>query len=159
MPNEKLKIQLLNVAEHPTLIVGQNPGHNRDGTHTGTVWEKNRSARLLHEAIDGRDNIILTNICNYTEITPERLSEGMFDISKLIRKYKPENIICLGEYAFRHIEAMCAGRMIRPSGYSIAIYKLHHPSYIARFNKDKDEWINKVREILDNESFIHNRRS
>lgn len=158
MPNDKLDIQLIGVGEHPTLIVGQNPGHNRDGTHTGKVWEKNRSARLLHESLDGRENIILTNICNYTEINQDRLIEGYNDISNLVYRYKPTRIICLGTYAYDHITAMCTARLIKPHGFSIAIYKLNHPSYIARFNKDKDEWINKVREILD-EQALYNRGS
>ena len=61
-PEVKSKVKLIGKLKNPILIIGQNPGHNRDGTHTGIVWEGNRSANLLLEAIENRQNLILTKL-------------------------------------------------------------------------------------------------
>ena len=149
-PEIKSKVKMIGVTKNPVIIIGQNPGHNRDGTHTGIVWENNRSANLLLEALEDRQNLILTNICNYTEITEEYLFEGQNDIIKLYHDNKPFDIICLGEFSFQHIKMLIHNNLLKcNNGSYTRVWKLHHPSYIARFNKDKEKWINEIRSIID----------
>lgn len=130
-PALKLKTRSVGTLKNPVFLVGINPGHNRDGTHTGTVWEKNRSAVLLNEAIEGLTNLYLTNVCNYTTLTDEHLREGLSDLKNDISVYKPSQIICFGKEAFDHV------LKLEPDSRIIRIY---HPSYIIRFNKDREAW-------------------
>jgi uracil-DNA glycosylase family 4 len=127
------------IGDNPVLIVGQNPGRQRRGEQTNIVWEGNRSSDLLQWVIAGQDNIYLTNVCNYQEMTPERIEEGVYDLSVLISTLKPRVIICLG--AFAHL-AVAQLEMKYP------IRKFLHPSYIARFNKDRDEYKRKILEAI-----------
>lgn len=154
-PEVKAKPRFINVSEFPVLIVGQNIGHNRDGTHTGTAWEKNRSAKLLNEAIKGYDNLILTNICNYTVVNHEHLIEGYEDLRDLTKKYTPKKIICLGDYSFQHMKILMTMKFVRAGkAQLVAVYKRHHPSYITRFNKDKKEWIEDIRGIISQKDIV-----
>jgi uracil-DNA glycosylase len=138
-PNLKLKTRSIGQLDRPVFLVGINPGHNRDGTHTGTVWEKNRSARLLNEAIEGLTNLYFTNVSNYTTLTDEHLREGLSDLKKDISLYKPSKIVCLGKDAFGYVSKLDAQSQI---------IRIAHPSYIARFNKDKEMWIKMLRFIV-----------
>lgn len=132
--NERFKEKSIYLGQNPTLIVGQNPGRQRKGEQTKTVWEGNRSSDLLNWVLDGQRNVYLTNVCNYQEMTPELVDEGMYDLSVLIVTLQPSVIICLGAYA--HL-AVASFEMSYP------IRKLLHPSYIVRFNKDRDEYKQK----------------
>lgn len=114
---------------HPVLIVGQNPGRQRIGQQTGIVWEGNRSADLLKWVIGTKTNIYLTNVCNYREMTPKNVEEGLYDLKVLIDDLQPKKIICLGGYAYLKVKKL---------GFDIPIQKLPHPSFITRFNKDRE---------------------
>lgn len=114
--------------------MGQNPGRQRRDERTETVWEGNRSADLVNWILDGQVNVYLTNVCNYQKVTPERVEEGMYDLRILISDLKPSVIICLGAYAHLAVASLDVKYPIR---------KLLHPSYIVRFNKDRDEYRHK----------------
>lgn len=131
----KFQVKYVGVTENPVLIVGQNPGRQRQGQQTGIVWEGNRSSDLLRWVLAGQSNYILTNVCNYREITPERVLEGLEDIMQLIRIHRPRIIICLGGYA--HV-AMT--NLDEVDYFEIQVRKLPHPSFIARFNKDREKY-------------------
>lgn len=119
------------ITNHPALIVGQNPGRQRMNEMTGVVWEGNRSADLLLRTLAGQTGIYLTNICNYREMTPEHVKEGLYDLQKLIDALQPRVVICLGAYS--HLG-------VRTLSIKCPIIKLAHPSHIARFNKDREEY-------------------
>lgn len=145
--SEKYRIKIIGKIDHPTLIIGQSPGNQRKNTFDGVCWHGNKSADLLNEAIDGYSNIILTNICQYREINETNLLEGMNDIIRLIITFKPKTVLCLGNYAWENAEK------IRTNGGEIyqryaKFDKLDHPSYIVRFNKDRQQWINNLRSFL-----------
>lgn len=135
-------MQFVGVKKNPIIIVGQNPGHNYDGTHTGVAWERNKSAKLLWEAIDDRQNLILTNICNYTVITIPRLAEGVLDLYHLIKIDNPSKIVCLGNIAYTEVKKMQVQNMPK-------VFHFHHPSYIIRFNKGRNSWIKDIRKAID----------
>jgi hypothetical protein len=141
---------LIKVKKNPTIIVGQNPGKTREGKYSPYVWDGDtRTSNLLREAVKGHGNLILTNICNYQKIDLDTRIEGWQDFIEMFNQYQPKKIICLGEYAFRDIEMLATTKRIRASGNSgTAIYKLQHPSYIVRFNKDREEYIKEKRGIL-----------
>jgi uracil-DNA glycosylase len=149
MSNDKLKVNFISPKKDgkTIIIVGQNPGHNRDGTNTGTVWEKNRSARLLWSAIGESQNIILTNICNYTDMDEEKIHEGLTDLKDLMNEYKPAKVIVLGDFAYKWLKFSLYSSAYKPEE-TVSVFKLHHPSYIARFNKGSEEWKKKVRRLL-----------
>lgn len=131
----KFEIKRVGIKEHPVLIIGQNPGRQRQGEQTNIVWEGNRSSDLLRWVLSGHTNYILTNVCNYREITPDRVLEGLEDINALIRKYRPYKIICLGGYS--HV---AISNLDDVDYYEIQVIKLPHPSWIARFNKDREKY-------------------
>lgn len=136
----KVEPRCIHVKGFPTIIVGQNPGHFKDGSTTGIAWEKNRSAKLLEEIIEYRQNLILTNICNYPDMTDEHLDEGGEELMLLIEKARPTKVIALGVLAQAFLDAQ---------QLNCRLYKLPHPSYILRFNKNKEEYINEFRRVLD----------
>lgn len=131
----------IDVKENPVFIVGINPGRQRKSQQTYRVWEGNRSGDLVMEAIDGYDNLFLTNVCNYqdAELNEEKYEEGLEDLLKNIIELKPKRIICLG--AMPHL----AVRILSPP---CEVVKLMHPSFIVRFNKDRKAYIKKLRGYL-----------
>lgn len=123
----------------PVFIVGQCPGRQRKHEQTHVVWEGNRSSDLLEEAVEGLGDLYFTNICNYQDPTLEEVHEGMLDLERKIVKLNPRKIICLGEYAY--------SRVIQLPGMEDVV-KLPHPSFIMRFHKNKQEWIQQLRKAI-----------
>lgn len=140
--NVRFKEKLLDPLAVPgtVLIVGQNPGRQRRNERTQVVWEGNRSADLVNWILDGQRNVYLTNVCNYQKMTPERIEEGVHDLSVLIITLQPSVIVCLG--AFAHL-AVAQLEMSYP------VRKLLHPSYIVRFNKDREEYKRRFLSAMD----------
>lgn len=113
------------------MIVGQNPGKQRNGEQTGVVWEGNRSADFLLACLDGISGVFLTNACNYQDPSAEDLLEGSEDLRSAIEVWQPKRVICLGEIAYAAVDAL---EIVPPSQISV----FFHPSFVVRFNKDKD---------------------
>lgn len=132
----KFRDKSIGTIDHPVLIVGQNPGRQRTGEKTHVVWEGNRSADLLEWVLKSQTNIYLTNICNYQDITSGRLEEGKYDLQVLVMQLEPSKIICLGQYSYDIVSEMYKQLLLWPVGIT-NIRKLPHPSWIARFNKDR----------------------
>lgn len=129
---------LINVSNNPIIIVGQNPGRQRGGVTEKVCWQNNQSADLLCEAIKGRDNIILTNVCQYRDMTLGNLKKGVEDLERLIKEVKPRKVISLGTIASIKVLGILLDNP------SFRVISLHHPSYVVRFNNDRTEWINKL---------------
>lgn len=125
------------VGKNPVFIVGQNPGKQRIGSDIGVAWEGNRSSDLLKWVIAGQDNLYLTNVCNYRDMTSDNVNECIYDLIDDINDMKPRKIICLGNYANQKVITLWANNHI-PN--DIKIVKLPHPSFIARFNKDREKY-------------------
>lgn len=139
----------IDVTKNPTIIIGQNPGNQRKGTFNGKCWHGNRSADLLRSVIDGSENIVLTNACQYREMTDKQAEDGQYDLSVLINELQPFKIICLGNYSFNVVKHLMQNGFIKcKNGTSMSVYRLDHPSYIIRFNKDKPEWEEKLKGVL-----------
>src|SRR5574343_483225 len=139
----KYKIKKIEVTENPIIIIGMCPGKQRSNFKTGVVFEGNRTGDLVLKIIEGRKNIILTNIFNYEKEykCKEIIRDGLLDIVYLIREHYPKKVIILGQFAKDH--AM----------YIMKYYKIHHvflkhPSYIIRFNKDLKKYITKFKKEL-----------
>jgi uracil-DNA glycosylase len=126
------------VDKNPILIIGQNPGRQRLNEQTFNVWEGNRSSDFLKKCLRSEINYILTNVCNYQLITDERIQEGINDIVSLVDLYKPCKIICLGNFSYQHVKKVLNN--------DIEITKFNHPSYIVRFNKNKETYERKLHE-------------
>lgn len=131
--NEKFKNKSIGVIKNPVLIVGQNPGKQRKNEQTFTVWEGNKSSDLLNYVIENQTNVYLTNVCNYQEMTPQRIEDGINDLRALIDELQPVKVICLG--AFAHL-AVCTLKL------NYDVKRLLHPSYIVRFQKDREAYKN-----------------
>lgn len=143
MDDLKFKPKFIKVKKKPVLIVGQNPGRQRSGD-TGVVWEGNRSAFLLEEALEDRKNIILTNVCNYQQVTPSRLKRGVSDVVDMVRDYRPRMVLCLGKLSYNE------SRQALNKSEMYNIQYLPHPSFVLRFYNDQvDEWIQELREIIE----------
>ncbi len=136
----KFKDYEINLSKNPIIIVGQNPGRQRknDSTINGLSWNGNKSADLLFECIGDLDNLLLTNICQYQDMTEEKMYNGYIDLQKKIIKLKPKLIICLGGIAFNEVDTM---------DVNCDVVKLLHPSYICRFQKDKASYRKNIRSI------------
>lgn len=135
------------VLNHPVLIVGQNPGRQRAGEKTHIVWEGNRSADFLMWCLQDETNIYLTNICNYQEMTPERIEEGKTDLRVLIEQLEPKRIICLGGYSYDVVSRMYRDLLLWPVGI-MNIHGLNHPSWIVRFNRDREEYKKELVDLI-----------
>lgn len=134
------------VTKNPTFIVGQNPGHEKDFTHSGFAWERNRSAKFLAESIDDYINLFLTNVCPYIDLTPVNISRGVEILVKDVQEYSPKKIICLGSVAYDNVMILKDTHRINPN---TEIFRLDHPSYVLRFKKDKRKWDRDIRGILN----------
>lgn len=130
----------IEVEERPTVFVGQNPGKTRKGKYSEYVWDGDtRTSSLLREAVDGYTNVVLTNVCNYQVMSDEHLQEGLIDLQKMIEDLEPKKIVCLGGFARRHVLSL------KPE---CKVVSISHPSYIVRFNRDKEQYINNIRSQL-----------
>lgn len=140
--NKKFMLKHTNdLSANPTLIVGQNPGRQRLGEESHVVWEGNRSSDFLMECLFEVPNTILTNVCLYQRMTHENVLEGIQELTNLIQEFQPRKIICLGNFAYRTVISLVATDRIQ----DVDIVKLPHPSYIVRFNKDKQEYKLQIR--------------
>lgn len=74
-------------------------------------------------------------------MTHENVLEGIQELTNLIQEFQPRKIICLGNFAYRTVISLVATDRIQ----DVDIVKLPHPSYIVRFNKDKQEYKLKIR--------------
>lgn len=131
----------INVTKNPVFLVGINPGRQRKSQQTHRVWEGNRSGDLIQEAIKGFDNLFLTNVTNYqdAELNDYRYGTGVTDLMKSIIKLQPRRIICLGVVPYLEV------KKLQPN---CEIIKLYHPSYIARFQRDRETYITELRSHL-----------
>lgn len=134
-----------------TMIVGQCPGHQRKKEHDLFVLSGNRIGDLLAEGIGAKINIYMTNVFNdyYPEIKdgkyPEAVvKEGKEQLIRDINRVQPKKIICLGTYALKHAtECVKKCKVKRPT-----VVMIPHPSYIIRFNKDRNKWKQQLQKEL-----------
>lgn len=130
----------IEVEERPVIFVGQNPGKTRKGKYSKHVWDGDtRTSNLLREAVDGYTNIVLTNVCNYQDMSDEHLEEGLEDLRKMIEDLEPKLIVCLGGFSRRYVLSL------KPE---CRVVSLQHPSYVVRFNRNRQEYINNIRSQL-----------
>lgn len=139
--SEKFEAKSLGELNKPVFIVGQCPGKQRKDEQTRVVWSGNRSGKFISEILQGKTNIYLTNILNYHvdgAISDELVVKGISELQHDIEKLNPRKIICLGNFAGDTIKNKL------PLKIYIPIVILNHPSYILRFNKDKNAYTRKL---------------
>jgi hypothetical protein len=140
----KFSPRKVNITKNPVFIVGEIPGRPTKENHLQkqyNVWTGNKGASLILRATNGKNNIYLTNVCNYyTEDMNDLIwLDGIGELLHDIEKYKPSKIICLGQLSYETMMASNQHNLI----------KFDHPSYIIRFkNKNKQSYINKIRKEL-----------
>ena|SRR6478609_7162756 len=140
------KERFIEVTEFPTLIVGQCPGRQRREDTVDYVFHGNRTGDFIEMVIEGKKNIILTNVVNYYEVgknflvNEKILQKGINELSSLIEKEKPYKIICLGNYAINAVKNLEPKNAI--------IYAIEHPSYVLRFQKDVNKYTDFFKLIL-----------
>ena len=131
----------IKVSNKPIIVVGMNPGRTRISKHSPYVWDGDTpTSNLLRKIVKPYTNIVLTNVCNYQDMSTKNVDEGMNDLAKMFKDIKPRKVICLGAYA--HL----AVRVLDPK---CEIRKFLHPSYVVRFKKDKEEYTSKIRKELE----------
>lgn len=135
----KFSDKQLGTMYNPVFIVGQNPGRQRKGQESHIVWEGNRSSDFLTWCIEGLDNIYLTNVCNYQQMTDDLIKQGAVELRAKIDYLAPKRIITLGEFASFHVAE------IDPD---VPISHFFHPSFIVRFNKDREEYKEQIRKAI-----------
>lgn len=135
----KFQTKKINVTGGPILVVGQNPGKQRSNEQTFTVWEGNRSADLLLEALDGTQNLFFTNVCNYQVMDEGKILEGLEELREIIEDYEPSKVLCFGDFAYKKVKSL---------KQNVVVVKMLHPSFIVRFQKDRQEYIQAVRKEL-----------
>lgn len=135
----KFEDKPISIFRRPVIVVGQNPGRQRKGQETGVVWEGNRSADFLMDVIERYElsNLYLTNICNYQDMTTDRLLEGVLDFIDTCVKLQPRKVVALGKIAY---DTLSVGKPPLPVQY------VPHPSFILRFNKDRQAY---TRQLID----------
>lgn len=121
-----------------TMIIGQNPGRQRKDAQTFTAWEGNRSGDFINETTKDIPNLYLTNVCNYQEMTPERIAEGVSDLRTFFVENDVKKIVCLGLFAAQYV---------KKAGLPVDVI-MHHPSFVLRFNKGADKYAMQLRREL-----------
>jgi uracil-DNA glycosylase family 4 len=134
------KIRITNPSKI-VFIVGQNPG-NKQGEDE--VFYPSRTGNLIDEVISNKDNVYLTNICNYQDLTPSNILKGLADLLNDIENLKPYKIILLGRVAKVNFER----KVMKYIDESIYVVYAHHPSFVLRFNKGKELYITNLRKEL-----------
>ena len=107
------------------------------------MFHGNKTGDLVEKAIDGKSNIILTNACNWQQPTYLDWNEGAMDLEKLLDKYKPCKIICLGMVAANTVTQQLGNLM-----YSPKVEILAHPSYVIRFNLNPSTYTERLRQLV-----------
>lgn len=121
------------------ILVGINPGRQRLNERTGVAWEGNKSADFLLSCLDGAENILLTNVCNFQNMDRYQMVQGIRDLKWNLVAMDPGIVICLGEVPMKVVMSL---------EYRFNVHKLPHPSYIVRFNKDKKKYRDDLRKLL-----------
>jgi len=131
--------------KNPIFIVGMCPGKQRKQDANFEVFHGNRTGDLIEKVIQSKSNIFLTNVINQRvdgKITLEVVEEGRREFINDVAELDPCKIICLGKFAYHHATLWLS------SVPKIEIVHVQHPSYVLRFNKDVENYINKLISLL-----------
>ena len=120
-----------------TVVVGQNPGRQRNGEQNNVAWCGNRSGDLMMEVAARIPNLYLTNVCNYQEMNNDRIQEGLRDIRNFLLMNRVDKIVCLGLFAYENIKSIDTG--------NIPVKVFHHPSFVLRFNKNPEQYKRRLK--------------
>jgi uracil-DNA glycosylase len=119
------------------------PGKQRRRDRNHEVFHGNRTGDLVEEVVGDYGNVFLTNVFNYWthgKIKKEIILLGMKELKEDIKFFEPQKIICLGNFAFDKVCSI--------EGLKMTIIKLPHPSYILRFNKDIENYKERLKEAI-----------
>jgi uracil-DNA glycosylase len=135
--------KFIEVSDNPIIIVGERPGLTRDGSQFALYG--NRTGDFVHEAIDDKKNLILTNLYNVLhegDFDLRHVADGVLDLIELIEIYEPSLIVTLGKPAETYVQSI--------SIIKCPIYSMPHPSWINRFkSKYRQDYINQLKHELD----------
>ena len=147
MEKIKYETRTINITNNPTFIVGQCPGKTTKKAlikqnNKYQVFSGNQTGTLVNEIIKNNKNLYLTNIFNYytnEAITQEIINQGLQELQEDIYKYQPATIICLGKFAEKHVKTLQT---------TAQVYVITHPSYVLRFQMNKEEYTKNFRALL-----------
>lgn len=125
----------------PVFIVGQCPGKQRKKDKNCEVFYGNRTGDFIRDILKDKTNIYLTNVFNYyvDKIDKEIIDKGLKELLNDVLTYNPQKIICLGNFSFDCISKVVKNR---------EVFRLVHPSFILRFNKDKEKYKKQLLELI-----------
>lgn len=122
-------------------LVGMCPGRQRISARNFLALQGNKTGDLVSEAIQGIPNIYLTNIFNVLTKNPtkEMIARGLFKLKEDIADLEPVKIVLLGRWTEEQFLKL---ELDKP------YIALEHPSFILRFNKDKAEYLMRLRAAI-----------
>ena len=125
-------------------IVGQSPSHGArpDAKY---AWDSGTpSSDLVWEAIEGFENLYLTNVVPYQQLDDETLKIGLEELWADIVLFWPKAIFCLGNFAYRKVNEVMKDIV----NEDINIVKLKHPSFVVRFGLNKEAYKKQFRDLI-----------
>ena len=141
---EKYKTRLIG-DKNPIFIIGMCPGRQRKRHKNFEVFHGNRTGDLIEKIVKDK-NVFLTNIINFRvkgRISKEDIEAGRQEFLNDIERLKPQKVICLGNFSYTAVS-----KWLKSMSRQIDVIKITHPSYILRFNKDIDIYINKLTNLI-----------
>jgi len=144
----KKKPKIFGPIDRPIIIIGEKMGRQRSGEDQYAL-EGNRTGDFIHEAIEGIDNLILTNVVNYYYAGnfdhTKHVGEGITDLIELFETYHPRKVICLGNISWDYTNSI---RWVIEN--DCIVTKFPHPSWINRFrSSNRSEYIKLLRHELN----------
>lgn len=140
------------------VFIGERPGQVRKTCHDYFAFKGNKSGDLLHKITSKIKNrgYILMNVIPYhiKGVTNDeaRMHDTLIEYKKfsselyLYMKYFPvTDIVCLGEFSYKMYNKYCVNKLKK---ISHNIWSFAHPSFIMRFNMDKDIYIYTILRVL-----------
>ena len=135
--------KLIGVTNRPTIIVGEKPNKTRMPTIHALIG--NLTGDFVEEAIEGKTNLILTNVVNvlyHGRFDNTYLGDGLLELLHLFETHQPKQVICLGGIAQKWVASIW-----RPS--DCALVNLPHPSWVNRFrNKDRIDYVQALKNCI-----------
>src|SRR3990167_6943389 len=97
---------LIGEPKNPIFVIGMCPGKLRKKDTEAKAWSGDRAGSLMRQIIEGLGNAYLTNVFKkyvVGKITNEIIADGLSELEKDVKKYKPKLIVCFGQFATKHV--------------------------------------------------------
>lgn len=141
-----IKYKTRKIGNGTVFLIGWCPGKQRKKDNNFEVFHGNRTGDFIEKMIADCKSVYLTNVFNYyvDEITDEMYDQGLKELKEDILALKPYKCILLGRVASLRVRKLCSEMNLK-----VSLTDLEHPSYVLRFNKDKDIYTTKLKKVLN----------